>query len=104
MKSCGAIIEARGRGGKNRGRLCGRPVVAFLLPGVGRCGYHDTVMERTRALALLDALRDARELRACPREPEQGRENEQQADDDEPTDSLADFDPGGFADPSLDEA
>lgn len=99
MSGCGAIRES----GRRRGQICGRTVRGFVAPGIGRCGLHDTAMERTRALAMLAALRETRELRACPREPEQGREHDQEPDDDEPTDSQPLFDPAGMTDPSLGE-
>lgn len=53
----------RSRHSERAGEVCGRPVTAFVAPGEGRCGYHATARERTRALAARRAVREAFELR-----------------------------------------
>lgn len=98
-RTCGAVLE----GGKNRGRVCGRDVRGFLAPGMGRCAYHLTDVERVRVRAIMHALRDQWSILDLARDPEDRKQHHEQPEGDEPTDSQIDFDPSGFVDPALDE-
>ncbi len=95
-----ACISIR-EGGKNRGRACGRPVVGFVAPGQGRCGYHLTDRERARTLAIVRSIRETRELRGLPYPRPDEREDETQRDAD--ADDAPHFDAADFAGPALDE-
>lgn len=64
---------------KRRGEVCGRPVKGYIARGHGRCGLHLTNSERLRAVAIIRAERELRELRGL------------------------DFDLDGFMRPELDE-
>lgn len=97
--SCLAIRAA----GKSRGVACGRRAVGFVAPGHGRCGYHLTERERLRTLAVIRAIREMQELRACPRMPEGGPDDEQDPESEPGADSEAHFDPIDFAGARLDE-
>ncbi len=85
---------------KSDGEPCGRRVVAFVAPGEGRCGYHNTIRERVRALALRRAVRDLRQLRAVG--PDH-REDDAEPGGDEQPESGVRFDAERFAGPELDE-
>lgn len=67
--------------GRRRGQVCGRPVKGYIARGHGRCGDHLTTRERVRAVAVIRAERELRELRGLDRE----------------------FEVEGFMDPALDE-
>lgn len=90
----------RSSASKNAGAICGREVVAFVAPGAGRCGYHNTRREQIRVLAERRAIRELRELRDMG--PEHGQD-EPEAGDDEQADSVTGFDVERFVGTELDE-
>lgn len=92
-RTCGAVLE----GGKNRGKVCGRPVRGFLVPGMGRCAYHLTDVERARVRSIAEALRDSWNLAGLTRPPEEWVQNAHDFQGDQRTDAPAEFEGGdGF--------
>lgn len=85
-RTCPELLERR-----DVVRICGRPVVAFIAPGHGRCAKHANERSRVRLRAILDSIRQTRTLRALPPEQEQGRQGEQQTQGDDEANAGAGF-------------